>query len=235
MSKSSPPPARHAFTLIELLVVIATITILAAVVVPAFTRAFESAKATKDASNLRQIGAATQTYMNDNNAVFPGSATLTWMSQLEQNQKYLSTWRVLQSPFDKRSTSESGGATTAVSYGINANVLPGNVAISADKITKPVTFIVFAPAQASTATVSFLGVATSAAPGVRVVAALSTPPGANATGGTHSNRRKINALCADWHVETMPWSGTGPAFTNTTPTGSDPDGELRWKPYTPFP
>ena len=108
-------------------------------------------------SNLRQIGTATQMYMNDNNGVFPGSATLTWMSQLEQNQKYLSSWRVLESPFDKRSTSELGDDTTAVSYGINANVLPGNVAISADKITKPVTFIVFAPAQASTATVSFLG------------------------------------------------------------------------------
>ncbi len=93
MAKSSPPPATHGFTLIELLVVIASITILAAVVVPAFTRAFESAKATKDTSNLRQIGAATQMYMNDNNSVFPGSATLTWMSQ---NQKYLSSWRVLE-------------------------------------------------------------------------------------------------------------------------------------------
>jgi hypothetical protein len=149
------------------------------------------------------------------------------MLQLEQNQKYLSSWRVLESPFDKRSTSELGDGTTAVSYGINANLfLPGNVAISADKITKPVTFIVFAPAQASTATVSFLGAGTSAPPGVRVVAALSTPPGANAQGGTHANRRKISAMCADWHVEIMLWSGTGPAFTNT----SDPDGAYRWSP-----
>jgi len=168
--------------------------------------------------------------MNDNNGVFPGSATLGWMSQLEQNQKYLSTWRVLESSFDKRTTSELGDATTSVSYGINANVLPGNVAISADKITKPVTFIVFAPAQASTATVTFQGTAASAAPGVTVAAALSTPPGANATGGTHNNRTKINALCADWHVETMLWSGTGPAFTNTTATGTDPDGAYRWSP-----
>ena len=129
MAKSSPPPVERAFTLIELLVVIATIGILAAIAVPAFNSVLERAKATKDMSNLRQIGAATQMYMNDNNGVFPGSATLTWMSQLEQNQKYLSSWRVLESPFDKRSTSELGDATTAVSYGINANVLPGNVAI----------------------------------------------------------------------------------------------------------
>jgi prepilin-type processing-associated H-X9-DG protein len=152
------------------------------------------------------------------------------MLQLEQNQKYLSTWRVLESPFDKRSTSELGDATTRISYGINANVLPGNVAISADKITKPVTFIVFAPAQASTATVSFLGLGSSAAPGVTVLGAMSTPPGANAQGGTQNNRAKVNAIFADWHVESMLWSGTGPAFTNTTATGTDPDGYLRWNP-----
>jgi hypothetical protein len=178
-------------------------------------------------------------YMNDNNGLFPGSATLTWMLQLEQNQKYLSSWRVLESPFDKRSTSELGNDQTAVSYGINFNVYPGGIAISADKITKPVSFIVFAPAQTSASTVSFQGAASGAnsgpPQGVRVLAATSTP-GGNATGGTQSNRRKINALCADWHAETMYWSsGTGPAFTNTTATGSDPDGELRWKPYTPFP
>jgi len=232
MTKSSPPLAKAAFTLIELLVVVAIIAIVAAVAVPAFTKVFESAKAAKDLSNLRQIGAATQMYLNDNNGVFPGSASATWMSQLEQNQKYLSSWRILESPFDKRSTDEFGGVNTAISYGINANVLPGNVAISADKITKPVTFIVFAPAQASTATVGFLGAGNSASPGVTVLAALSTPPGANAQGGTHSSRRKITALCADWHAETMAWSGTGPAFINITnpPGGNDSDAPSRWSP-----
>ena len=230
MVKSSPRLFHRAFTLIEVLVVMAIIAILAAILVPALNSALERAKATKDMSNLRQIGAATQLYMNDNSDVFPGSATVTWMSQLELNQKYLSSWRVLESPFDKRATSELGDGTTAISYGINANILPGNVAISADKITKPVTFIVFAPAQASTATVSFLGVGTSAAPGVTVLAALSTPPGANATGGTHQSRTKINALCGDWHVEMMPWSGTGPAFTHTSDPGGDPDAPFRWSP-----
>src|ERR1043166_6006150 len=230
MPKSSPPPVEPGFTLIELLVVIATITILVAIALPVFSSVLERARATKDLSNLRQIGSATQMYMNDNNGVFPGSTAATWMSQLEQGQKYLSTWRVLESPFDRRSTSESGNATTAVSYGINANVLPGNVAISADKITKPVTFIVFAPAQASAATVTFTGTANSAVPGVTVVAQLSTPPGANARGGTQNNRTKINALCADWHVETMLWSGTGPAFTNINYSGNDPDAPFRWSP-----
>jgi prepilin-type N-terminal cleavage/methylation domain-containing protein len=229
MTKSSPPLGMRGFTLIELLVVIATIGILMGIAIPTFNSVYERAKVTKDLSNLRQIGSATQLYMNDNNGAFPGSATATWMSQLELNQKYLSTWRVLQSPFDKRNTSELGDATTSVSYGINANVLPGNAPISADKITKPVTFIVFAPAQAAGPTVSFQGAGNSAIPGVTVLAATSTPGGV-AAGGTHNSRAKINALCADWHGETMLWNSTGPAFTNTAPTGTDPDGAFRWSP-----
>jgi prepilin-type N-terminal cleavage/methylation domain-containing protein len=230
MTKSSPPPAECGFTLIEFLVVIAAIGILAALAVPALNSAYERARVTKDLSNLRQIGAATQMFMNDNNGVFPGSATLTWMQQLEQNQKYLSSWRVLESPFDKRATSELLDPNTAVSYGIDAKVYDANnAAISADKITKPVTFIVFAPAQAAGATVSFLGTATSDPPGVTVLAATSTTGGA-ATGGAHNNRAKINALCADWHAETMLWSGTSPAFINTATTGTDTDGDHRWNP-----
>ena len=232
-----------AFTLIESLVVTATIGIMAAIAVPVYNGVLERAKATKDLINLRHIGTATQLYMNDNNGVFPGSATVTWMSQLEQNQKYLSAWRVLQSPFDKRASSEAGTGSpvSPISYGINSKVYSSGVAISADKITKPVTFIVFAPAQAPspalapwTATVTFGGTAISAPPGVTVVAGLgyppAPPPNDKVIGGTHSNRTKINAMCGDWHVEMMPWSGTGPAFRNTAATGTDPDGAFRWSP-----
>ena len=218
-----------AFTIIEMIVVLAVIAIMMALVHPAYTTISQRAKATKDMSNLRQIGMATQLYMNDNSGVFPGSATVTWMSQLELNQKYLSSWRVLESPFDKRATSELGDGTTAISYGINANILPGNVAISADKITKPVTLILFAPAQASTATVSFAGLGNSSFPGVKVLAATSTPGGV-AQGGTHNSRAKINAMCADWHVETIPWTGTGPAFIHTSDPGGDTDAQYRWSP-----
>ena len=41
------------------------------------------------------------------------------------------------------------------------------------------------------------------------------------------NRTKINALCAEWRVETMRWSGTGPALTNTATTSADADGAFR--------
>jgi len=221
-----------AFTLVEMIVVLAIIAIMMSITYPVYTSISQRAKATKDMSNLRQIALATQMYMNDNSGVFPGSATVTWMLQLELNQKYLSAWRVLESPFDKRSTSELGGANAAISYGINSNVYSAGVAISADKITKPTAFITFAPAQASTATVSFSGVGNSSVPGVTVLAAASVP-GGSAQGGTHNNRAKINALFADWHVETMPWSGTGPAFIHTSDPGGDPDAPYRWSPQGP--
>jgi prepilin-type processing-associated H-X9-DG protein len=226
---------------IELLIVIATIAILAALVVPAFNRVLESAKATKDLSNLRQIGLATQMYMNDNNGIL-FSTTSSWMSQLYNADnpaasKYLSSWSIFVSPFDKPvspRTASAPSASSAVSYGINATT--GVIGISADRISKPTTFIVFAPAQASGATVRFQGSANTtsqaflaASSNVTVLAANS--PGGPATGGTHSARTKINALFADWHVETMLWSGTGPAFTHTTATASDPDGYFRWNPF----
>jgi len=201
------------FTLIELLVVITIIAILALFAFPVFTGIQERARVTQDLNNLRQIGVATQTYLNDNDGTF-FLPTNNWMQSL--HPKYLASWKTFQSPFDKRAPSEAD-ATAPISYGFNANAKTGSTALLSDKITNSSVFILFTPAQ------PFAKYGTDA--GVTVTKDSAGTGGASA-GGTHNSGKRIDACLSDLHVENMLWT----TFHNDTASPTDPNAPQRWNP-----
>ena len=221
------------FTLIEILVVIAIIAALIALVFPAISGAQEKAKATQDMNNLRQIGLATQMYLNDNDGAFflPTGGTTPWMKSL--HPKYLASWKVFQSPFDKRSPLEDD-SNAPVSYGFNSNANGGGATspLLSDKIVNPSLFVLFAPAQDNSPTsVKFTGTATTA-----VTILKNTGSQGTAQGGTHNRRQRINACLADLHVDNMAWGTVGTSgFVNDQSSSSDRCAAQRWSPTASCP
>ncbi len=202
----------RAFTLIELLVVIAVIAILASIALPVFNSVQEKARITQDTNNLRQLGIATQTYLNDNDGIL-FTSTIPWMQSL--HLKYLPSWKIFQSPFDNRSFVEND-TTSPVSYGLNSSALEK----STDKIQKPSLFILIAPAQNNNAQVKFSGVSGA---GVTVERD-SSDPGGTAPGGSQKTRTSINALFADLHAESLSWA----TFKAPASGPADDPSRFRW-------
>ncbi len=227
MTKSSPPPVERAFTLMEVLVVIAIIIGLAAILIPSLRSALESAKATKDLSNLRQIGALMQAYLNDKDGILP---VINAAPGIGTNAipviypKYVATKKVFQSPFDKRTGSEADNAP--VSYGINVNMYAASPGIAGNtaRIVSTSSTILMAPNYNGNPAVgaSWTGVATA-------VPNLAAGGGVGMTTGTHKSGRQINALFCDLHVETMTF-GPSSVLGSFQDFQSDPLGLKHWDP-----
>jgi prepilin-type N-terminal cleavage/methylation domain-containing protein/prepilin-type processing-associated H-X9-DG protein len=203
----------RAFTMIELLVVMAVIAILIAIAYPAYTGILERGKVTQDMNNLRQVGLAIQTYLNDNDQILPDSTT--WPGTTVTPvlyPKYIGTRKIFQSPFDKRPSLETDLAP--VSYSINHNMYDPSVGISRNliKVVSPASTFLMAPKYTGNPTdaSSWAGTTTSA-PDLPV-------GGAGETRGTHSNGSRINVLFCDWHTENLTFgpAATAGTFQNTT-------------------
>ena len=116
------------FTLIELLVVIAIIVILAAMLLPALSRAKQRAWATACLSNIKQIGIATRLYADDSNDALPRSVH-TGQSWVNTLQPYCSGTNLWSCPRD-------GNKTRKFSYAINDYLLPPDAVIGGNDYSK---------------------------------------------------------------------------------------------------
>ena len=80
------PHSRHGFTLVELLVVIGIIALLISILMPALTKARQSAQAVSCASNLRQFGLAFSMYAQANHGMLPSlgpdTSVVPWLALL---------------------------------------------------------------------------------------------------------------------------------------------------------
>ena len=89
--KNASSHPRNAFTLVELLVVVAIVALLAAILLPVFNKARDSAKTSSCQNNLRQIGIAMELYASDYRGIYPSSyaasKNCTWSDGAAQYAK----------------------------------------------------------------------------------------------------------------------------------------------------
>jgi len=93
MRRAEPNHALHGFTLLECFIVISIIAILAAMLLPVFSKAREKARTVACASNLMQIGFALHMYAQDHDSRFPPKN-----NDLADLMPYMANYMIFQCP-----------------------------------------------------------------------------------------------------------------------------------------
>lgn len=190
--------ARRAFTLIELLVVIAIIAILTAMLLPALAKAKDKAYRVQCMSNLRQLSFVYHLYMQDHNSRLPSREMLGNSSYRMLHDPlslpyyfnaYVPTNKVWLCPAGRK-TLVQNGVNYAWSRAQNLTGEQGGEAAFAKMSATTVVWDNFTYALPSVFGVSE---GTSGGPNA-VSSVLRYYP--------HSNRKKLNYLYLDGHVET---------------------------------
>ena len=122
-------PPRHAFTLIEMIVVIAVIAILAAFAYPVYQRSVASGRAAACLSNLRQLSAGLNAYLNENDMKMPtlqiGRDNLNQDVPVIDNtlDKYISDKRVFACPADNKNLATKTGTSYCWNVALNGQAV----------------------------------------------------------------------------------------------------------------
>lgn len=213
MNLAATKISQAAFTLIELLTVIGIIALLSGITLPVFSKVREQANVTRDISNLRQLGVGMRSYLIDYDNSFPGAH---WPASI--TPKYLGSWQIYKSLFDKRPASEIM-SNAPVSYDLN-----GNLWGSADVFIESArSCILMAPLMANTAPLQFSSTGESASqPSPLSI----TSNGCGSSGGTAGNGTQITALFVDGHAGNLSMSDFHSPLKNPNTRSAIQD--IRW-------